>query len=678
MDGVNNISVSVISPHPVLEYLSTCYPNQVSVAEADKNGDFNVPMGEHFGTLIVDQPMRITGKGRQSVLWHTDQPILIILARGVVLKDLMLELTFDENGAHILYAQDCEPQIDTCFPNNLRIIPMSSDQKVIKLNQLIAGNSFKLPIFFSRQAQWNSIDKPPSNVNVDKLPRNRHHRRGFMIDVQPGNKEGYIVEPLRLSNKDTKLKESLLLFAQVELASDQKNAFRKQLPVLQTPQGRKIYISPTGLEISERQLDFLLNGKRKVQAGLYGYFINENDRQWSFWTPYKPASHTTINREPIQLWTRTIIDEGNRIGFDGVELEITKGDSPLQVLSPAPVAISRVGDTIKIQLKLNASFLQITKTWSGELKSLTDFLDVTTPQIQLSRGQKEIEVALTVNKNVIQIDNGDYIEHGALVLHNADDVIFIDLSFDIALNDVMMEATPTEINLELTNQPLHAGEVVGARGKFEVYNRGRLPAKLKLITKPEYEVPEKARNFELEPYANVEIPVKFTAEANRISEGPLHDLQAVAIVTEDGSQTQYVAVKADIRTSRQPILQIQLRSSQLSDFNISSPSEINSRFQITNEGGVSSDFRLEYPIEALQITNTSGTLSPKAHQECEIVVSQSWLRQWTSTDNHSFTLKLWANRPNESPIMVDQKTITLNVLDQYPVLDIEPKEWDLG
>jgi hypothetical protein len=640
------------------------------VLRPDAQGRVDLPIGEYFGPLLVDCPMIVQGQGRATVIWNTHRPAVLVTSPGVHFENLYFDITFAEDGAHILYLEGCEPTLKNCFPEHVRVQPMSSEQHVIYLGKIFGGIPIEFPILLSTKVDWNRLASPFANGKFDKLPADRHKRRGFLIQVIPPNQDGYIIEAFTLEGPSSRAE--WLLFAEVE----RKAAVSPARPVLLTPRGRKIYLPATGLEVSDRQLDFLLGKNGAVKEGLYGRFLAES-KNWSFWTPYNPTDHITLDGRRINQYTRNTLLEGQKFSFGKAELTVGKADAPLILPDELRAKVVTINQTLSIPVELNAGFLSFGKSWVGEVVSLVPYLTVQNPQITLTRSQKRITVDVTINEHVKSLDDGLFYDRAGLVFANADDVMFVDLVLDVAIPRQSITVSPQWVVINPPNG-LYAGEVQGATGEFMIRNDGREMVRLGIQTIDVLEIPPKAQRFDLPPSQEASIRVQFSALANQnIAEGKYQVDKAIHLLNDTGQVNMYIGVDAQIQASRRPMMALGIELPLSRHFNLSQTAPISFQLKVENMGAVPGDYQLQAP-DFVSLNSSRSTLNGQSHHIITATITEAYLMQQAVGARLDIPFTLHGAKPGQPLEVFDQKTIVIEIVNHYPELIFHPNTWDIG
>src|SRR5438552_1544356 len=65
--------------------------------------------GEYQGPILIDTPVTLRGRNRETVLWRRGGPVLYIRAAGVKLEKLLIERTVQSEGPLVVHKSDCAP-----------------------------------------------------------------------------------------------------------------------------------------------------------------------------------------------------------------------------------------------------------------------------------------------------------------------------------------------------------------------------------------------------------------------------------------------------------------------------------------------------------------------------------------------------------------------------------------
>src|SRR5689334_12016402 len=65
--------------------------------------------GEYQGPILIDVPVTLRGRNRETVLWRRGGPVIYVRAPNVKLDKLLIERTVQSEGALIVHQADCTP-----------------------------------------------------------------------------------------------------------------------------------------------------------------------------------------------------------------------------------------------------------------------------------------------------------------------------------------------------------------------------------------------------------------------------------------------------------------------------------------------------------------------------------------------------------------------------------------
>lgn len=85
---------------------------QATIDNQEPGNTLNLLPGEFFGQVVIDRPVTIVGRGRATWIGSRMFPTIRITAPGVVLKNLMVEVTTDPEGVAIEAAPESRPVLE--------------------------------------------------------------------------------------------------------------------------------------------------------------------------------------------------------------------------------------------------------------------------------------------------------------------------------------------------------------------------------------------------------------------------------------------------------------------------------------------------------------------------------------------------------------------------------------
>lgn len=638
----------------------------------------NLHIAEYEGPVLIDQSVHIIGMGRGSVLWNRVSPVLVITSPGVVLENVLFDVTGEPDGTPIWYAPGCQPKLINCYPYTVEMKQMAKN--IIHLGTINVEQTIELPLIIEKTSRWNGLDGSamPNSLSIAPLLLNRHMHRGFIITLHVPKEEGYFYKILNCETDNGN--DQLHIFGRIA----PKAAVHHQKPLCLNIQGKRLHFGE-GLELTDEHLGYVTNAT--LAKGVYGWFIKElveNEVVWVFWLPTEAPQTVRVNGVEISRWTRVVLTVGMELQFGGVLGRIEEVDNILLNM-PATVSVTVThvsGVDFTVPITINAKFFQNLlggKQWSGAVTSLVAWLD-DVPSEPVTIG-KDFTLRLRVNQGIITYPNGVLWARNVLLLHNQTDIFSISLQLNLAIPQYALDIDPPIVDMLLPDfESLHQGEVAGASGRVKLTNTGRACMTLTLDPKPEVIIPDKAKEITLDSQQTVVFPLKLSQHANRLPQGLYQEPQAVII---NGVLQTAIGVRAQIEQANVPILHLE-DVSPFPEYNIAYPSRvpITASFNLVNRGAIIAKYHIVVSKgdQAVKLSQYRGELAVGETQRITMTIPPNVLRMIEHPTKETIELQILGNRPDapEQPLASLQK-ISFNVdfIDKRPIMSLNPTILDL-
>jgi hypothetical protein len=639
-----------------------------------------LPPGEYDGPALIAQPLHLRGHGMQTVLWSYESPVLLVTSPGVILENLMFDVTAQPSEVVVLYRNGCQPVLRQCLPAEVRALPMSQLEEVIQLGVLQPNVKLELPIVLPEVADGYQTTLPPYQVRLSRLPASPQLRRGFMIEVAGLKQDGILMETMQVRPKNHGTPLDILIVAQVGQNAPQKPL---KLPALRVKAPNRLIHIGHGLELTNAHLQLATNRAFSGAAGVYAHVLPQNG-ECVLWLPATPPAPVRLNGKPVPKWERVVLEKGHVIDIAGTELIVEDNANPgLKHPASVTVRIDRLaGGHADFELGASAKKrfpIGGGGQWEGEVHSLVRSL--VTPAASTLKIKDKAQMRVEVNEDVSKLDNGKYLLPNALVFTTQTEVISMDVHIDVNLPEHLLAVDVNTVSfINTPKTPLYQGELSGASTTFVLENQGRQPLDITLTLPVKWlEIPSAAQSFQLPSGKTVSVPVKLTALANQLIPDGKHQHSGVILISRKHGQTLTLSAETDVLPSRSPSFDLRRPNALTLTYDLNRPSYTpNLAFSLSNLGPVDGYYRCEVLSRWFEVTPPDGLIAVGATRDLQLTLSAEALRDLRQTGMYDAVLAVSGGRDARTLAEIGRFSVSVEVVDRYSDITSTPLSVNLG
>ncbi|MDW8299554.1 MAG: hypothetical protein RML95_09470 [Anaerolineae bacterium] len=386
----------------------------------------SLAIGEYGGVFMIDKPLTLRGRHRQTVLWRQAAPVVYVRAPEVRFEQVWIERTV-KSGVTVVHDVNCLPSgVDSMQLDN---------NTLVNLGELLPGVTVSLPLRLSVSAR--------TELNVTGL-----HGARFEPTVLPSSGTHWVI--LTIEGQALQRGEVLLGEVTVREGEQVRHVWLTGTVLDQTPTERSLCLATKKHRLYPPLRGILLSASHFAALGIPDlpqgdYCLVQSDPTGALFVflPETPPLPIKLNNVLLERGVRRLLHEHDQLSIGALTLQVVQAAEPPGIEVPSLLRFAPFTDRVPEPVRLT---LQTLSTgWKGEIVASVPWLSVA-PEGQFRvPPQRTHTWQVSLNAEALALPNADYFLSGGVLAVGANQVHSVDVQLSVQRPEVALHVAPLDL-----------------------------------------------------------------------------------------------------------------------------------------------------------------------------------------------------------------------------------------